>query len=67
MYSCIVKHLLSGLNPQPSDDCYLEAKGTNAYNRYATCPAGKFKSGWLVFYSISTFLGYLTPNPFLYK
>ena len=23
--------------------------------------------GWLGFYGISTFVGYLTPNPFLYK
>ena len=23
--------------------------------------------GWLGFYGLSTFVGYLTPNPFLYK
>ena len=26
-----------------------------------------FKTGLVVFYGISTFVGYLMPNPFLYK
>ena len=32
------------------------------------CKWSRYIDGWLVgFYVISTFVGYLTPNPFLYK
>ena len=34
-----------GLNLQPSDDCLLR---TNAYNRYAMCPAGQFRVNFLL-------------------
>ena len=34
----------------------------------SSCKGGCWLVGWLVgFYGISTFVGYLMPNPFLYK
>ena len=40
MYSCIVTHLLSGLNLQSPDDCRLRSLGNQRH--YAMCPAGQF-------------------------
>ena len=41
-YSCILLACSEDWNCNLQMIAFLEAQGTNAYNRYAMCPAGQF-------------------------
>ena len=53
--------MIRTINKQKIEQFYLTHSGENHRNYLS-------KVGWLVeFYGMSTFVGYLMPNPFLYK